>query len=87
MKELLPHIFIEKDKAGRANLIIEDYELCDFVEDYLTESCEISYEGKSISKSVTGEIVRLTFSALVEIEEIESFILKLSMEEVTKFIC
>ena len=82
MKQLLPHIFIDIDENDRIKLIVEDYELYDFIDDYLTESCEISYESISSTKRVGGEIITITFPRFVSREEIEESILRLSPKQV-----
>lgn len=82
MQELLPHILIDINENGQVNLIVEDYELFDFIDDYLTESCEISYESISSTKRVGGEIITITFPRFISSEEIEKSMLRLSPKQI-----
>lgn len=56
MRLLLPHISIGLHDDGRVMLRIEDYELFDFIDDYLTEKCNLSYAGVSFGERPGGEI-------------------------------
>lgn len=82
MKKLLPHIFIDVCENGQIKLVVEDYELFDFIDDYLIETCELPYETISITKRVGGEIVVATFPPVITSAVIEESILQLSPEEV-----
>lgn len=35
MKQVLPNIHIGLSNAGRVLVVVDDYELCDFIEDHL----------------------------------------------------
>ena len=80
LKEVLPHIKIGLHETDQVVLIIDDYELFDFIDDYLTEECEISYEWWSSTERVGGEIITMCFSKAITIEQLESALLKLSPE-------
>ncbi|MBZ9559701.1 MULTISPECIES: hypothetical protein [unclassified Modicisalibacter] len=41
MKKILPHIEIGLDQYGAVAVSVEDYELFDFIDDYVTEECDL----------------------------------------------
>ncbi len=80
MKPLLPNIEIGI-MQGRVALRIHDVELSDFIEDYLTEKCELSPETVSPpGESTVG--VTLYFDANVPLNKVKDALMKLSRSEI-----
>ena len=77
MELLLPHIEIGFEK-GRVILEIHDVELSDFIEDYLTEKCEIAPEAIVSHK----ESVILYFDASMPLPKVREALMKLSPSEI-----
>jgi hypothetical protein len=63
-------------------LVIADYELSDFIDDYLTEECEIPYESRADRDRDGGQVITLYFPASTRIAEVEESLLKLSPAQV-----
>jgi hypothetical protein len=84
MKTLLPHIEIGLDKHGAVAVSIEDYELFDFVADYVTEECDFEWLGPGRSKNHQGEVHTMYFNSKHTLPEIEAALLKLQPEEIEK---
>lgn len=81
MKQLLPHISIGTHESGHVVLMVEEYELFDFIEDYLVEESEIPYEFKSCSDRVGGgQVITMHFPISTRLKELEESLLKLSTE-------
>lgn len=77
MKDILPHIKIGTSAEGLVNLSIEDYELFDYIDDYLNEQCDIQYEYMSESDNPEEQVFTMYFSDKYNISEIESHLLNL----------
>ena len=80
----LPHINLGTDAEGRLFVSVEDTELFDYVDDYLTEKCNIEYEHLVPSESNGVSVYTLFFSKKIKEKEIESALSKLSVVEVEK---
>lgn len=55
MTQLLPHIQIGLHESGRVFLVIDDYELFDFVGDYLADKFDIVSESYALKEGEGGE--------------------------------
>jgi len=84
MKKILPHIEIGHDQYGAVAVSVEDYELFDFIDDYVTEECELDWESKSIGENEQGEIHTMYFNQKHTIEEVEAALLKLDQKEIER---
>lgn len=84
MKKIRPHIQIGIHEGGDLALVIDDYELFDFIDDYLTDECAIEYESSISIKRVGGEIITMFFPKSVSAHELESALLRLSVDEIEK---
>lgn len=82
MRQLLPHIKIGMDEDTRAVLVIDDMELSDFIEDYLTEVCDIKIESLRVSEMAGREVVSMYFQTAVCVEALEDAIRSVSAEKV-----
>ncbi|PKN47283.1 MAG: hypothetical protein CVU59_03440 [Deltaproteobacteria bacterium HGW-Deltaproteobacteria-17] len=82
MTQLLPHIKIETHESGRVFLVIDDYELFDFIDDYLAEKFEIFSESRTSKEREGGEVISLYFPIGVTVEQVSGAISSLSAAEV-----
>jgi hypothetical protein len=82
MKQILPHVKIGKDEGGRIFLVIDDYELFDFIDDFLNEKCDISYECRKSIERIGGEIVTAYFPISINFSDIEENLMTLSSDEI-----
>ena len=62
--------------------MVQDAELSDFLDDHLTEGCDMPPENIQIAKRIGGQIVTMFFPSYVEMEKLESCILKISAERI-----
>lgn len=84
MKQILPYISVGLDEGNRCVIVIEDYELFDFVEDLLGDECDFSYEYRTSKERPGGEIITMFFPLVVAPETIESSLSSLSPAEVER---
>ncbi|WP_163130833.1 hypothetical protein [Agarivorans sp. Alg241-V36] len=82
MKKILPHIEIGYDQYGAVALSVEDYELFDFISDYVTEQCDLDWEDKTHKENEQGEVHIMYFSQKHSIKDVEGALLKLSPTEI-----
>ena len=82
MKPLLPHISIGSDESGCVILEIEDFELFDFIEDYLTEKCNLPYESRKSRELVGGEVITLYFPPNTKSDHVKQALMRLSHSEI-----
>ena len=84
MKQILPHIQIGLNEDNRCMVVIEDYELFDFVSDYLGDECDFPHEYQTSKTRPDGEVVTMYFPLAVTAAAIEKNLLKLSPAEVER---
>ncbi|GAA4342494.1 hypothetical protein [Kangiella taiwanensis] len=84
MKKVLPHIEIGHDQYGAVAVSVEDYELFDFIDDYITEECDLDWNSLSISENEQGEIHTMHLDQKHTIEEVEVALLKLDQKEIER---
>ena len=82
MKQVLPHVEIGLHNDEHVIVVVGDYELADFIDDYLGDDCDLPYDYKTKVERPGGEIITLHFPATVQLQEIESSLIKLSSDEV-----
>jgi hypothetical protein len=80
MKQVLPHIEIGRHNYGHVVVVVGDYELADFIEDYLGEECDLSYDYRTSVERPGGEIITLHFPGAALLQEIEDSLTKLSSD-------
>lgn len=78
MKKILPHIEIGHDEYDSVAVSVEDYELFDFISDYVTEQCNLDWEDKTQKENEQVEVHTMYFSKKHSIKDIEGALLKLS---------
>ncbi|MBQ5942920.1 MULTISPECIES: hypothetical protein [unclassified Massilia] len=71
MKEILPHISVGLDDSGRLVVIVDDYELFDFIDDYLGDECDLPQECHTSAERPGGEVITMYFSPSVTLEQLE----------------
>jgi hypothetical protein len=84
MKQVLPHIAIGLDSDGHVVVVVGDYELADFIEDYLGEECDLPYDYRTTVERSGGEIITLHFPASALLQEIEDSLAKLPSDEIER---
>ena len=84
MKKLLPHIEIGLNESGAVTVSVEDFELFDFVDDYVTIECDLDWKDMTTAKNEQGEIHIMHFHSKHGLEEIERVLLKLSVAEIER---
>ncbi|MDK6078810.1 hypothetical protein [Massilia varians] len=62
-------------------VVVEDYELFDFIDDFLGDECDLPYESRTTKERSGGEIITMYFPPAVTLEAIERNLSKLSPEE------
>lgn len=82
MREILPHIKIGLHETGEVVLVVEDYELFDFIDDYLSDECDVSAESFKFADRVGGEVVTAFFAHSTTIEQLEAALSRVSPETV-----
>lgn len=84
MKQILPHISVGLDDEDRCVVVVEDYELFDFVEDFLGEECDLSYEYRISRERPGGEIITLYFPFGITPAVVEASLSRLSAAEIER---
>lgn len=84
MKNLAPYIILQSNKDKTTDVYINDWELFDFVEDYLIEKCGIEFEYFSESKKDNKKNYIMHFSSKIKTQEIEQFLSRLNIKEIEK---
>jgi len=82
MKNLAPYIVVRPNKDETTDVYINDWELFDFVDDYLTENCDVEFEYFSESKKEKKTIYTMCFSNKYEATKIEQFLSRLDIEKI-----
>lgn len=82
MKQILPYISIGLYHDNRCIVVVEDYELFDFLDDFFGEECDLPYEYLTRKQRPGGEIITMYFPLAVAPDVIERNLLKLSPEEI-----
>jgi len=84
MRNILPHISIDTSTDNNLTVYVEDYELFDYISDYLTETCGIEYDFMSEEKSSNKITYLMHFSNNQHIIEIENHLCKLKTKEIER---
>ena len=70
---------------SNAIVSIEDYELFDYISDFLTEKCDVDYDYMTEERSSKNKTIYIMhFSKSYEISEIEKHISKLKTKEIER---
>lgn len=84
MRQLLPHIHIGLNEECRVLLVVGDYELFDFISDYLGDECDLPHEYQSSATRPGGEVITMYFPLHITSIEVEERLLKLSPQEIER---
>jgi hypothetical protein len=84
MKLVFPHIQVELSDDNRCMMIVDDYELFDWVSDHLAEECDVRVEYFSSRARPGGEIVTMYFPLSVSANVIEQCLSKLSPDDIER---
>lgn len=82
MKQVLPHIEIGMHNDEHVIVVVGDYELADFIEDYLGEDRDLPSDYRTTVERPGGEVITLHFPAYVPLQEIEDSLAELSADEI-----
>ncbi|UUZ53330.1 hypothetical protein LP419_31340 [Massilia sp. H-1] len=82
MKQVLPHIQIGLHNDEHVIVVVGDYELADFIEDYLGDDCDLPYDYRTTTQRSSGETITLHFPESALFQEIEGSLSKLSSDEI-----
>ena len=82
MKRVLPHIQIGYHNDEHVIVVVDDYELADFIEDYLGDDCGLPYDYRTRAERLGGEIITLHFPTAVLLQQIDDCLSKLSADQV-----
>jgi hypothetical protein len=84
MKQILPYISIGVSDENRCIVVVQDYELFDFIDDFLGDECDLPYEYRTTSERLGGEVITMYFPLAVTSAAIERSLLKLSPAEIER---
>ncbi|CAN7189865.1 MULTISPECIES: hypothetical protein [Duganella] len=84
MKQVLPHIQIGLYNEEHVIVVVGDYELADFIDDYLCEDCDLPSDYRTIAERPGGEIITLHFPACARLQEVDSCLTRLSSDEIER---
>ena len=80
----IPHINIGTNTEGSLYVAVEDTELFDYVDDYLTEECSIEYEHVISSETNGISVYTMFFSKEINSIVLETVLNNLSIVEIEK---
>ncbi len=80
----IPHINIGTNSEGNLYVAVEDTELFDYVDDYLTDECSIEYEHVIESKNNGIPVYTMLFSKEINSIVLETVLNNLSIDEIEK---
>ena len=80
----LPHIKYGTNDEGNIFVSVEDAELFDYVDDYLTEECSIEYEHVISSENNGIPVYTMLFSKEINSIVLETVLNNLSIVEIKK---
>ena len=60
MTQVLPHVQIGLHNDEHVIVVVGDYELADFIEDYLGDECGLPYDYRTVRERPGGEIITIT---------------------------
>jgi len=82
MKQVLPYIQIRLHEDEHVVVVVGDYELADFIEDYLGDECDFAYDYRTTAERSGAEIITLHFPASAPLADIEDCLTKLDSDEI-----
>lgn len=80
----IPHINIGTNTDGTLYIAVENTELFDYIDDYLTDECSIEYEHVIESESNGASVYTMFFSKEVNRIVLETVLNNLSIIEIEK---
>ena len=84
MRQLFPHVQIGMDEDDRCIVVIDDYELFDFISDYLGEECDLPHECHLSTTRPGGEVISMFFPLSTPCAAIEACLSTLSRTEIER---
>jgi hypothetical protein len=80
----IPHVNIGIDTKGIIFVTVEDTEVFDYVDDYLTEECDIEYEHVVTSENNDIPVYTMYFPKETNIHVITTVLMTLSVKNIEK---
>ena len=80
----IPHIKFGTNAQGNLYVAVEDTELFDYIDDYLTEECSIEYEHVIESENNGIPVYTMLFSKEINDIVLETVLNNLSLNEIEK---
>ncbi len=84
MRKILPHIAIGLSETGGIDISVEDAELFDYVDDHLTEQCNVEYEWCKFADPPGSYAAVMHFAETYSLTQLETHLLELPREEVER---
>lgn len=84
MNQILPYIHVGLGDENRCIVVVEDYELFDFIEDFLGDECDLPYEYRTSRERPGGEIITMYFPLGVTPAVVEASLSSLSPAEIER---
>lgn len=81
MERKQSHINFRLNQQGESVMMIDDYELFDYISDYLCEKCDLEFE---CSIGVDNDAHEMNFKKNYSIEELKKYIQKLDKDEIER---
>ena len=81
MEYIQPHISIKIDKQVGYIVIVDDWELSDYIDDYLTEECDFDYV---TTIADNGNSYEMHFDKKFSFDELKKAIKKLNKNEIER---
>jgi len=85
--EDLPHVFLKEIERESTVIDIDDHELFDFVEDYLTEECDLEYATMQKIENQSKTVYRMKFPTGISFSALQTALKRLDpakIEEIYK---
>ena len=80
----IPHISLGTNKAGNLFITVEDTELFDYVDDYLTEECNIEYSNVTSSENNNISTYTMIFPEETNIHVLTKVLKDLPISEIER---
>ena len=81
METILPHVEIGLGDDDIIKVSVEDYELFDFVEDYIIEQCNLNYLYMIPSENRCGNVYTMFFDNEIGVSTLQDLLMKLDPQE------
>ena len=84
MKNKQPHITIKLNQLGESVILVDDYKLFDYINDYLCEERELEFESYLANNNGTNKMYEMNFGTKYSVEKLEMEIEKIDRNEILR---